>query len=58
MVVQRNTKHFTHLTQEERIEIYHHLKNGKNKHEIARILGRHHASIGREIERNSVDYGR
>jgi IS30 family transposase len=56
MSVQKNNKQFTHLTQEERIEISYHLRNGLKKYQIAKILGRHHTTIGREIENNSIDY--
>jgi len=57
MIVQKNIKHFSHLTQEERIEISYYLRTGKNKYQISKLLGRHHTTIGREIENNSIDYG-
>jgi IS30 family transposase len=57
MIVQNKSKHFIHLSQEERVKIYGYLQQGKKKYQISKLLGRHHTTIGREIENNSIDYG-
>ena len=46
---------YTQLTQEERYQIYGHLKAGYNISEIAEEMGRHRSTISREIKRNSVN---
>lgn len=57
-MVQTQRKGFRQITQEERVEIYRYLKMGiKSNREIGRRIWRHHTTIGREIERNSIDYG-
>jgi IS30 family transposase len=43
---------YSQLSLEERIELYHLLESGHNRSEIARRLGRHRSTIGREIDRN------
>lgn len=55
------TTHFTpygmkykHISQEEREQIFFYLQEGEEKSEIARKLGRHPSTIGREIARNST----
>jgi len=57
MSVQSNTKHFTQLTQEQRVEIYAYLRLGMKPWVIAKEIGCHRTTIGREIDRNSIDYG-
>ena len=49
-----------HLSQDEREEISKMLYAGKTYREIWRALGRHHTTIIREVERNSIDlwYGK
>jgi len=44
--------YYKHLTIDERERIMFLLNSGKNKFQIAKILGRHHTTIGREVERN------
>lgn len=46
-------KHHTHLSLEERRQIYFLLGRKVSACEIARKLGRHHSTIYREIQRNS-----
>ena len=41
------------LTQQERLSVFELLAQWTSKYEIAKRLGRHHSTIGREIERNS-----
>ncbi|MHB8872003.1 MAG: helix-turn-helix domain-containing protein, partial [Candidatus Doudnabacteria bacterium] len=43
---------YAQLTQEERYQIYGHLKAGYNISEIAEEMGRHRSTISREIRRN------
>lgn len=43
---------YTHLTHEERYQIYALKKAGLNQSEIARVLERHPSTIGRELSRN------
>ena len=57
MIVQNKSKHFTQLSQEERVKIYGYLQQGRNKYQISKLLGHHHTTIGREIDNNSIDYG-
>jgi len=57
MTVQNHCKHFTQISQGERVKIFGYLQQGKNKYEISKLLGRHHTTIGREIENNSIDHG-
>ena len=45
-------KKYTQITLAERYTIYHEKKQGKSYAEIARLLGRHRASISRELKRN------
>jgi IS30 family transposase len=49
---------YTHLTMEERNVLYKMLWLGYSKAEIARCLGRHRSSIGRECKRNAMPDGR
>ena len=44
----------THFSKTERLEISVLLKRGYSHREIGRALGKHHSSVSREIERNSV----
>lgn len=46
-----------HITQEERIEIYRLLKSKLSFREIWKELSRHHTTISREVNRNSIDKG-
>ncbi|NOQ50779.1 MAG: IS30 family transposase [Desulfuromonadaceae bacterium] len=46
-------KHYTQLTREERYQIYALKTAGQSKTQIAKILGRHKSTIGREMVRNS-----
>jgi len=43
---------YTQLTQEERYQIHALMKAGHNQTEIAEVLGRHKATISRELKRN------
>lgn len=45
-------RHYTHLTQEQRYQISVLLKTGHPLTEIARVLGVHRSTIGREVRRN------
>jgi len=47
------TKSYTHLTQEERYQIYAYKKAGYKNAEIAQMLGRHVSTIKRELQRNT-----
>ncbi len=44
---------YTHLTQEERYQIYAYIKSGNSPSEIALLLGRSKSTISREMERNT-----
>lgn len=48
---------FNHLTQEERHHIYALKSIGKSNADIARILGKHKCTIGRELDRNHGERG-
>ena len=48
---------FNHLTYEERCQIYGHLKSGKSKREIGRLINCSHSTIVREIKRNGSKRG-
>ena len=50
-------KHFTHLTQEERYQIYAYKKVGYGNKYIAEELNRHVSTIKREVSRNSGQKG-
>ncbi|MCB9963737.1 MAG: IS30 family transposase [Rhodospirillales bacterium] len=50
-------KDYTHLTAEERCQIYGLLQSGLSKTTIAKELGRHRTTIKREIERNACPDG-
>lgn len=58
MVMQNNNKHFIHLNQEKRIEIYKFLELWYSYRKIWSLINKHHTTISREINRNSIDYGR
>ncbi|MGI9249990.1 MAG: IS30 family transposase [Pseudohongiellaceae bacterium] len=47
-------KGYSHLTCQERCQIYGYFASGMNHTEIAALLGRSSRTIGRELERNSV----
>jgi IS30 family transposase len=51
------TKPYTHLTQEERYQIYAYMKAGYTNADIARMLGRHLSTIKRERSRNAGQKG-
>jgi len=53
-----NTTKYTHLTIVERQTIASLLKNGINRAEIARRIGKHRSTITREIKRGSVEIER
>lgn len=46
-------ENYTHLSLEERVEIYRWHATGKSARWIGEALGRHHSAISRELERNS-----
>lgn len=46
-------KKYTQLTQEERYHIYALKKSGESQSDIAKELGRHRSTIGRELKKNS-----
>jgi transposase, IS30 family len=48
-------KEYKRLTQEQRYQIFAYLEAGMLKAEIATKIGKYQSSIGREIERNSVE---
>lgn len=48
---------YTHLAQEERFPVHKHLQAGRSYSEIGRELGRHHATISREVKRNTGGRG-
>jgi transposase, IS30 family len=56
-MVQRQRNGFKQITQEEREEIAHLVREGKSVRAIGRELHRHHTTISREIERNGTDCG-
>ena len=47
-------KHYGQLDLDERIELFRHHDAGTAPSEIARIMGRHPSTIGRELRRNSL----
>jgi IS30 family transposase len=47
-----NRKPGTHLTRDERCQIYTLLQSGKSGRAIAKFLGVHHSTISRELKRN------
>lgn len=49
-------KKYTHITKQERIEIYHYLRSGKSIRLIAQLLWRSCSSISREVRRNNIDW--
>ena len=51
-----SAKHYTHITLEERIEIWHGLNCAKSARKIALELGRNPRTIQREIQRNMNKY--
>ena len=50
-------KHYSQLDLDERIELSRHHDAGTALSEIARIMGRHPSTIGRELKRNSLPKG-
>jgi IS30 family transposase len=50
-------KSYTHLTQEERYQIYVLMKAGHRKQQVAVLLGRSPSTIGRELRRNRGQRG-
>ena len=46
-------KNYTQLTREERYQIYALKTAGQSKAQIAKVIGRHKSTIGREMTRNS-----
>ncbi len=44
--------HYTHLTREERYQIYALKAAGHNQAEIAKVIGRHKSTISRELSRH------
>ncbi len=50
-------KHYGQLDLEQRIERCRHHDAGKARSEIARIMGRHRSTIGRELKRNNLPKG-
>ena len=48
--------HPKYFTLRERVEIYHFLRLGYSRREIAKKLGRHHSSVSKEIAKN-LDFG-
>ncbi len=50
-------KHYDQLDLDERIELSRHHEAGTAPSEIARIMGRHRSTIGRELKRNSLPKG-
>ena len=47
---------YKHLSIVEREKILFHLAQGKNRCQIAKILGRHKSTISRELARNNAEY--
>jgi IS30 family transposase len=58
LMVHKQSKQFTQISQEERVEIYHYLREWRSLRVIAKLIFRSHTSISREISRNSIDYWR
>lgn len=56
-MVQKKLTQKGHLSQEERIEIYRYKNEGLSNRDIWELIWRHHTTIWREIERNSIDKG-
>lgn len=52
-----NNKTYTHLSHTERQEIALHLERGHSLRSIAKMLGRSHTSLSRELRRNSTKKG-
>jgi len=50
--------HYTHLSRDERLAIFHWLESGVAQREIARRLGRSASTISREVRRNGTRTGR
>ena len=50
-------KHYGQLDLDDRIELFRLHEAGKARSEIARIMGRHPSTIGRELKRNSLPKG-
>ena len=50
-------KHYRQLDLDERIELSRYHDAGKAANEIARLMGRHHTTIRRELKRNSLPKG-
>ena len=50
-------KHYGQLDLDERIELSRHNDAGKARNEIARLMGRHPSTIGRELKRNNLPKG-
>ena len=48
---------YSHLSEPERYHLYISLKQGKSVRSIARDMGRHHATLNREIARNTGERG-
>ena len=48
---------YSHLSESERYHLYISLKQGKSVRSIARDMGRHHATLNREIARNTGERG-
>ena len=51
-------KSYSHLTQVERSQIEEALSRGFSHRQIAKMLGRSHTTIGREVRRNRDEHGR
>ena len=47
---------YKHLSIVEREKILFHLAQGKNRCQIAKILGRHKSTVSRELARNKGEY--
>jgi IS30 family transposase len=48
---------FSHLSYQDRLKIYSPLCQGASNRSIAKLIGRHHSTIAREIKRNQDDIG-
>lgn len=53
--MQQQRKGFSHLSQEQRVEIFWYLREGLSCRSIWKIIWVSHTTISREIERNSID---